>query len=389
MTTIETKTAEIARKFADKLFRIERFSQEQVDTVIAAIFDGKHDTDAVKKIIDDFKAANLEESQKVARRIEEIVAAETVTENVDALGRIINRDVANDNNQPVYEAEGRTRGGNFIYGEFATAIAAFTWLNKKTGNAIEIERGHVKIVRYRKDNKGKLVYFADKDGSAIFAGDEPEFKTFLYAKPNVVSLVSDITKPSRESETVATVTDTPADAPLDVSDVADLKAKYDATDEEAARKFADKERADKEHEIATAVCETLTAVAPHGWTVTLTKGGDFKVINHGDTAAELSTITAGDFLDPKAFFDRFKSERERTDDEREDVLRQLNAERKQLFEMRTELAEKYPHETERLKTLDEMIHETDADIAAFESLVAKPNATVTFDKKGNVKDVWF
>ena len=72
--------AEAARKFADKLFRVERFSQKQVDTVVAAILDGQN-ADAVKKLIDDFKTANFNEAQKVAQRIEEIVAAETVTDD--------------------------------------------------------------------------------------------------------------------------------------------------------------------------------------------------------------------------------------------------------------------------------------------------------------------
>lgn len=69
-----------AREFADKLIRIDRLSEEQADAVIAAAFDGKHDAAAVKKLVDEFKAANFNEAQKVAARIEEIIAAEEKAE---------------------------------------------------------------------------------------------------------------------------------------------------------------------------------------------------------------------------------------------------------------------------------------------------------------------
>ncbi|MBR2734437.1 MAG: hypothetical protein IKD80_09405 [Selenomonadaceae bacterium] len=67
---------QFAAKFADKLFRVERFSDEQINAVIIAVFDGKHDVAAVKKLIDDFKAANFNEAQEVAARLEEIIADE-------------------------------------------------------------------------------------------------------------------------------------------------------------------------------------------------------------------------------------------------------------------------------------------------------------------------
>ena len=67
---------QFAAKFADKLFRVERFSDEQINAVIIAIFDGNHDAESVKKLIDDFKAANFNEAQEVAARLEEIIADE-------------------------------------------------------------------------------------------------------------------------------------------------------------------------------------------------------------------------------------------------------------------------------------------------------------------------
>lgn len=78
----EAKT-EFARKVADKLFRVERFSQEQVDAVVAAILDDNHDAAAVKKLIDDFKAENFNEAQKIAQRLDEIIAAEEAAAKAD------------------------------------------------------------------------------------------------------------------------------------------------------------------------------------------------------------------------------------------------------------------------------------------------------------------
>lgn len=163
--------------------------------------------------------------------------------------------------------------------------------------------------------------------------------------------------------------------------------------DEEQRKFFDETvaeiNADKEREIAAAVADTMNADAPTGWKITPTKSGNFQIL-HGGNVDFVDTITAGDYLNPKEFFDQFRQTREQEDDEREADLRQMKIERDQLIEMRDEMAEKFPDDLKRLRTLNEMIDEHEDAIAAIESLLKRsPEKAVDIDKNGNVTHIWF
>ncbi|MBQ3434008.1 MAG: hypothetical protein IJG24_03055, partial [Selenomonadaceae bacterium] len=169
--------------------------------------------------------------------------------------------------------------------------------------------------------------------------------------------------------------------------LADLKAKYDASEDEAERvaiainayrKFLEPEKIKQERQIAEQVCASLTADAPQGWAVTFTDKGNYEVTAHGLSAATIDTITAGDFINPKAFFAKFNRTQADIDNERETAIAELKNQREQLLNMRAELVADFPDEKERLKILDEMIVETDQDIAVFENLTWKPGM---FDDK--------
>ena len=144
-----------------------------------------------------------------------------------------------------------------------------------------------------------------------------------------------------------------------------------------------------ERKIAEQVCDSMTAAAPDNWSVAFTENGKFAVYS-GDSVNVVDTITAGDFLNPKEFFEQFrrKPSQAELDDPNVAALAELNHEREQLLTVRDELAREYPDEVERLKLLDEMIAETDADITALKTF-KKPRDAVEFDDKGNVKAVWF
>lgn len=64
------------RKFAEKLIGGQGLTEEQANAVIVHFYAENGNAESVKKLIDDFKAANFKEAQEVAARLEEIIAEE-------------------------------------------------------------------------------------------------------------------------------------------------------------------------------------------------------------------------------------------------------------------------------------------------------------------------
>ena len=356
--------AEAIRKFADKLFRVEGFSQEQVDTVVAAILDGQN-ADAVKKLIDDFKAENFNEAQKVAARLEEIIADEEAKAAEDAA-----EDAAKEMSALESEAmdthekldikiiEGAPKAE---IEELAEHIAA---LDRRYHELHKVKYGH--DAEYSPSTAAEIIADAielltlvDSDGNEV--------------KPLAAKMFTDIAEVD-EPEVTETEREIAA---------AEFKAAEVAVEAKAV------ELTDDQRKVAEAVADSMTAAAPDDWSVAFTENGKFAVYS-SDSVNVVDTITAGDFLNPKEFFEQFrrKPTQAELDDPNVAALAELNHERDQLLTVRDELAREYPDEVERLKLLDEMIAENDADITALKTF-KKPRDAVEFDDKGNVKAVWF
>ncbi len=494
MTTIRDMSNEIAqihineqfqaaRKIADKLFRVERFSQEQVDAVIIAIFDGNHDNAAVKKLIDDFKTENFNEAQKVAARIEEIIAAEIakaaevsdeITDGYDetAFDMFPTVDELNDIDNGLEVADGEVENVGDAQAAlianlpcnahevkfFETAEAAIEFARKCESNP-QVKSGYVMGDAAHHGNKilykinatdteppaGNGTATLDfSDVTDMFTPDlEPELtQSRLVPDNNVTVEEPDFSEWDAEleaemkaelAEVETSLQELQTSLEIEISEgnddnaqviaerIVDLNARYghlyeqiyghtveiftdpaqviaDAIEitaivDEEQRKFFDETvaeiNADKEREIAAAVADTMNADAPTGWKITPTKSGNFQIL-HGGNVDFVDTITAGDYLNPKEFFDQFRQTREQEDDEREADLRQMKSERDQLIEMRDEMAEKFPDDLKRLRTLNEMIDEHEDAIAAIESLLKRsPEKAVDIDKNGNVTHIWF
>ncbi|MBR1645190.1 MAG: hypothetical protein IJ774_05395 [Selenomonadaceae bacterium] len=120
---------------------------------------------------------------------------------------------------------------------------------------------------------------------------------------------------------------------------------------------------DKLIELAKSVAESMNAQAPTGWAVLYdTKENEYQIMTP-ETVNHVDTITAGDYLNPKEFFKQFEPDGKSPE---EIFLDDRYRELAELEEMREEIARDYPHEVERIETLDEMIDEAKREIAEVE-----------------------
>ncbi|MBR1645773.1 MAG: hypothetical protein IJ685_03235 [Selenomonadaceae bacterium] len=139
-----------SRAFADKLISVDRLSEEQADAVITAAFNSNRDNAAVKKIIDDFKAANFAQAQEVAKRLEEITAtADAVSETpeIDASEYAISEDAFNF--AVAYEIEEAEQAA------FEARLIARTLADDELAARYEKAKSQVKRDRYSWYFKGK------------------------------------------------------------------------------------------------------------------------------------------------------------------------------------------------------------------------------------------
>lgn len=105
----------------------------------------------------------------------------------------------------------------------------------------------------------------------------------------------------------------------------------------------------------------LNRHAPDDWRITF-DGKTYQVTFKGKTVATLDSLATAKVLPPDKFFDQFKPLVDDSISAKEQFLKDRYRELNELLDMRDEL----PDDSERLKTLDELIDQLKRDIAAIE-----------------------
>lgn len=118
---------------------------------------------------------------------------------------------ARENNLPTYAVVCYAYTRNVNYEEFATALSAYMWLVRKCKSIQSISDANPRIVREETffSESGMVtttheeIYHYSEWGERINADDEPEFATFIYAKPGEVEAAIEDYAVSTEAQDAA------------------------------------------------------------------------------------------------------------------------------------------------------------------------------------------